>query len=75
MYASEDHKNKVEGLCGNYDDSDQNDFELDNQVSNTVDALANAYKVDQQCADISPTDVSPDPCDVSTLLVNIYHQL
>ena len=65
VHLGSDWRNKVEGLCGNYDGDMVNDL---NGHSNAVD-FGNSWKFSSACADaphLSPTQ--QEPCYVSHAL-------
>ncbi|KAJ8313588.1 hypothetical protein KUTeg_008149 [Tegillarca granosa] len=75
VYVDESLKNKVEGMCGSYDDQNTNDLFVEDQPQDNGYALANSFKVDPQCPDIERnlTAENEDTCPVA--IVNVSAQL
>ena len=55
--------NKVEGLCGNYNDISDDDFGADTNLASSIAEQAAAWKIIPSCPE-PDTDEEEDPCEV-----------
>lgn len=70
IYMPESYQNLVDGLCGNFDRSDDNEFTLDrlnNAVTVSVEEYADSFKRWQKCADTGHIDMG-STCAVGHLM-------
>lgn len=72
VHVGSEWRNKLEGLCGNYDGDMGNDF---SGFSNPTD-FGNSWKLSSGCADVqqlSPTE--QEPCHVRRLNCSLLRKL
>ena len=65
IYLAERWRGRVKGLCGNFDGSNENEYETSGGGVSLVGEFVNSWRKESNCPVVDLDAVSLEPCTVS----------